>query len=157
MSLILAWSVAAVGGCHSAVRQPAARAVTRIRVTEEKHVNNMLDVSRTETFVPATNLAGSTEVHLVSSDGDAFLTLTDLRVEGTNMWFRKWEFGRHPPPEGERSPFYMIRSGSVGFETTPEHHLVIGDEVGIRQSNKHFGNKDGTSISTYLVIKAEND
>jgi len=155
-SLILIGVITVVGGCLSVAAQSDSATVSRMRVTEEKLVNNVLDFSRTEIFVPATNLADAAEVHLSSSDGDAFLTLTDIRIEGTNMWFRKWEFGRHPPPEGERSPFHMIRSGSVGFETTPEYHLVIGDKVGLRQWNTHVVmKKDGTDIRTCLILRAE--
>ena len=129
----------------------------RFIVSEEVHVNGALDTSRTEVLIPTTGLTNSAQLHLESTDGVAFLNLTDLRTAGTNLWFRKWEYGRKPPPEDTRSPFYMIRSGSIGFETSEEHHLVIGNREGLRQWHKRMRNADGTTIRTCLVLKAEMD
>ena len=129
----------------------------RFSVTEEVYINGALDTSRSEAFVPTTGLKNSAQVHLESTDGVAFLNLTDLRTAGTNLWFRKWEYGRKLPLEDSRSPFYMIRSGSIGFETSEEYHVVIGDREGLRQWHKRMRNADGTTIRTCLVLKAEMD
>ena len=127
----------------------------RFRVTEEVHVNGALHDARSEIFIPATELTNFAQVRIESADGAAFLNLTDLRVKDSNLWFRKWEYGRIPPQEGTSSPFYMIRSGSVGFETSPEHHLVIGDTEGLRESHKRILKDDGTTIRTCIILRAE--
>ncbi len=147
--LLAVWVAAIVVAAES------DRAAVRFTVTEEVHVNGALDTFRSEVFIPAVGLTNTTQLHLESTNGAAFLNLTDLRTAGTNLWFRKWEYGRKPPPEGTRSPFYMIKSGSMSFETSQEHHLVIGDSEGLRQWHKHMQHEDGTTIQTYLVLKAE--
>jgi hypothetical protein len=155
MVMSIGLGVLAHGFC--AAGQSGNISIKQIDVTEEVYVNGGLRTSRDEVFRPTPNLTNAALICLVSTNGAAFLNLTDLRLQGTNVWFRKWEYGRNRPPSGTETPMYMIESGSVIHERTPEFRLVIGDKTGFRQWEKHMGKRDGTPVDTFIVIKASND
>ncbi len=123
----------------------------RISITEAVSLGGAKYDSREEIFVPAGGLTNSARLHLVSTNGEAFLDLTDLRVEGTNVWFRKWEFKRNPPKPTEKSRYYMIHSGGFGQERSPEFHLEIGDEQGLSIPHKAFAVQGTNGMSAFIT------
>jgi hypothetical protein len=126
------------------------------RVREERLTNGKVDLTRDEVFIAAAANTSTDTLCLVSIN-NAFLNLTNFRIVGTNVWFSKWEFGRKPI-DTDKPPLYMLASGSIGFQSPQEYHLVLGDGVGITEWNKHFENtKNGTTIETRLIITAKDD
>jgi hypothetical protein len=123
-----------------------------ITVTEEVYDHGVLSNARVEVFHPGLNVTDP-QVHLVSTNGVAFLNLTKLRIEGTNIWFQKWEYGRNPTQNSNDTPLYMILSGSVSQQCPGEFHLIVRDNAVLRLWNKSLR---GTT-DTCVVIKATTD
>jgi len=155
MSIRLVLAAGVLLGCS----QSREATSIRIRVTEEVRVDGALRDRRDAVFRLASNVTNGADVHLVTRKNEAYLNLQALRMEPTNLWFRKWEYGRDPAHAIGRSPFYMIERGSIGSELlSAEHRLGIGDGAGLRHlARLHPSSGDKGQITVWLIIKAAND
>jgi hypothetical protein len=157
MKIAMLIGIALFVGVFTAVAQSGYTSSTRICVTEEVRVNDVLQDSRDTIFFPVIDSMNADQAHLVSTNGAGFLNFSEFRLQGTNIWFRKWEYGRKSAIYPAHDPMYMLAGPSISFKEPPGFHIAIGDKIGLRYRYNQFIRPDQSRLDTYIVIKADND